>query len=502
MSHAIFDKEVKDTISKLSMKFDSQVKETVIILAAGHGKRIKSQTSKMLHKIWEVPTVERVYNACTSGLNKTNTIVIVGIKALDVMDAIGKRDNTLFAFQEKQKGTGHAVQVGIGYITDPEYDGIMYVLPGDMGLIDAKTMDEFKESFKTSENEMMVLTGLFKGDPKENSYGRIVRVKKKDILNHESGNDLGKVIEIIEQKDILCLNENEPYILEFGGRKYSYSKEELLMNNEYNSGVFAFKFQYLKELIYSLESNNAQNEIYITDLISVFNDRGLSVGAVSPGEQHVLMGFNNKSVLRQMDSVARELVYNRIKDIVEISDPDDFFIHEQVVDQIIQMDLKGIPLDIKIGKGVSIGKGVKLNYNLLLEKNARVQCHVEFGKNVHIHEGVELSCYPGQQMIIGNNVEILRDNIVAGNVKIGDNCRIESGVKMTGSDEYPLRMGKNLLIKGTSYIFGSVIEDDIFIEHSVLIKKKVERLVRKNGKPQSVRFYLPMPEGIDTVEDL
>ena len=78
----------------------------------------------------------------------------------------------------------------------------------------------------------------------------------------------------------------------------------------------------------------------------------------------------------------------------------------------------------------------------------------------------------------------------------------ESSVNMTGSDEHPLKIGKNVLIKGTSYIFGSVIEDDINIEHSVLIKKKVEKLIKRNGEIQKVRFYLPMPEGIDAVENL
>jgi bifunctional UDP-N-acetylglucosamine pyrophosphorylase/glucosamine-1-phosphate N-acetyltransferase len=73
---------------------------------------------------------------------------------------------------------------------------------------------------------------------------------------------------------------------------------------------------------------------------------------------------------------------------------------------------------------------------------------------------------------------------------------------MTGSDEHPLRIGKDVLIKGTSYIYGSVIEDGIQIEHSLLIKKHVERLVKKNGKVQPVRYYLPMPEGIDAIEDL
>jgi len=57
-------------------------------------------------------------------------------------------------------------------------------------------------------------------------------------------------------------------------------------------------------------------------------------------------------------------------------------------------------------------------------------------------------------------------------------------------------------IKGTSYVFGSIIDDDLFIEHSVLIKKKVDKLIRKDGRVQELKFFLPMPEGIDAIEDI
>jgi bifunctional UDP-N-acetylglucosamine pyrophosphorylase/glucosamine-1-phosphate N-acetyltransferase len=95
--------EVKETnhvyelAEQFSSMFNSNVNETAIILAAGHGKRIKSQRSKMLHKIWEVPTVERVYNACKEGIKDLNIIIVVGIKAKDVIELIGKRASTIFA---------------------------------------------------------------------------------------------------------------------------------------------------------------------------------------------------------------------------------------------------------------------------------------------------------------------------------------------------------------------------------------------------------------------
>ncbi len=494
--------EINELVDKLSSGFSSDVKEAAIILAAGHGKRIKSQTSKMLHKIWEVPTVERVYNACRNGISNINVIVVVGIKAKDVMNVIGKRDATKFAYQETQNGTGHAVQVALDRIDEKLFDGIVYVLPGDMGLIDSSTMIRFRSEFISTDSDMMVLTGIFEGNPNENSYGRIIRVKDKDIDGKPSGSDTGKVIEIMEHKDILALKDDKPYVVMFNDKKYSYTKKELIENNEFNSGVYAFKYKKLIELVNQLSSNNVQNEIYITDLISLFNKQKYSVMAVSPLEQYVVMGFNNKSVLKEMEAVARKKVYDKLKDIIEIDDPDDFFIHEKVIDQIIEMDKQNIPLDIRIGKGVYIGKEVKLNYNLDLQRNVYVDGNIYFGQNVVIWQNVHLSCFENQSLKIGNYVEILWGDIIKGNIEIGDYSRIESSVNMTGSDEFPLRIGSHVLIKGTSYIFGSIIEDEVNIEHSVLITKRVEKLVKRNGEIQPIRFYLPMPAGIDAIEDL
>jgi bifunctional UDP-N-acetylglucosamine pyrophosphorylase/glucosamine-1-phosphate N-acetyltransferase len=185
-------------VDKYSEKLDYKVKELAVILAAGHGKRIKSQTSKMLHKIWEVPTVERVYNACVDGIKDINIIIVVGIKAVDVMDVIGKRENTVFAYQEQQKGTGHAVQIALDKIEKKSFEGIVYIFPGDMGLIDKETLQTFRKNFLDSETDMMVLTGEYEGDPLKNSYGRIIRVKPKDSSGRSAGKDKDKVIRIME----------------------------------------------------------------------------------------------------------------------------------------------------------------------------------------------------------------------------------------------------------------------------------------------------------------
>jgi len=214
------------------------------------------------------------------------------------------------------------------------------------------------------------------------------------------------------------------------------------------------------------------------------------------------MGFNNKSVLKEMEAIARERIYNKLKDIIEIDDPEDFYIHEKVVEKLVEQDAKGVPLDIKIGKGVHIGADVDLHYNVEFHKNVFVDGNVVFGKNCKVWENVHLSAFPGQTLKLGDNVEILWGDIIKGNIIIGDNSRIESSVNMTGSDEHPLRIGKHVLIKGTSYIFGSIIEDGIFIEHSVIIRKKIKSVKDAHGKVKSVKFYLPTPKGSELIENL
>ena len=106
------DNLIENELLLLSSKF-SKNDTLVIILAAGHGKRIRSSTSKMLHTIWGVPSIERVRLAVNNGIPKSNVTIVVGIKALDVANAVGKQPNTNFAYQESQMGTGHAVRIGL-----------------------------------------------------------------------------------------------------------------------------------------------------------------------------------------------------------------------------------------------------------------------------------------------------------------------------------------------------------------------------------------------------
>ncbi len=479
-------------LEKLSDRIDPDYRDISIVLAAGHGKRIKSEKSKMLHEIWGKPSVWRVSNSAKEGLESPNQIIVVGKKALEVAKALGKEKNRVFVYQPEQKGTGDAVKKAIEHEAMKEFSGNVYVFPGDMGLLSEKTVKDFKTRFNKSNCDMMVMTGKYEGKPEDNYYGRIVKSK---IYPNE-------VIEIKEHKDILAMSDDEIYEVEFKGNREKFTKDELLSISEFNTGVYAFKSELLKKYVYHISDKNIQGEVYITDLIKIFNDHGLKVGTSPVSNSSLVVAFNVKSVLKKMEETFREIIYNKLKDIITIDDPEDFFIAEETVDQIIELDKKYSSLDIVIGKGAHIGDKVKINRGLHVGRNCYLTGTIVLGENVRIDDEVDMSTYQNQQIVIGNNVHIFRNNVIKGNIKIGNGVKIETGVRITGSDEAPVRIGNNVLIKGTSYIFGSIIEDDILIEHSILKRVFVERVIKKDGTIQPIRYIIPSPEGLDSISPI
>ncbi|MBF0245768.1 MAG: NTP transferase domain-containing protein, partial [Planctomycetes bacterium] len=428
-------------LKELSSAYDSKAAILAVILAAGHGKRIKSDKSKMLHEIWGLPTVERVHREVMKALPGGNAAVVVGVKAADVAGTVGRKKNTRYVLQKEQKGTGHAVQVAL---KDPgAFSAVRhcYVFPGDMGLLDVDEIRSFHKAFLRSDSDMMVLTGLFEGNPEDNYYGRIVRTKALTAEGKKSRYP-GAVIEIKEHRDILSLAGD--YRLTYRDETFIYTREELLAIAEFNSSVYAFRMKPLLDHIHCIGRDNAQGEIYLTDLIAMYNRSGLKVGARPASDSTVVLGFNNKSVLKEMDDIARQRTYEKLKDIVTFMDPDHFFLADEVVAGILALDRRGKPLDIVIGEGVRVSGGAKLNYGTRLDRNVTIRGGIVFGLGVRIGEGSTLATYPGQKIHLGDGVEVMVGDYLSGNIRILENSRIEGGVRITGSDEHPVLIGRNV----------------------------------------------------------
>ena len=95
-------------------------------------------------------------------------------KAVDVMNYLGKRKKTAYAYQEVQHGTGHAVQIALQGLNNIPEDTIVYILPGDMGLIDAETIKQFRKEFLKSNADMIVLTGLYEGKTEVKHFAQVL----------------------------------------------------------------------------------------------------------------------------------------------------------------------------------------------------------------------------------------------------------------------------------------------------------------------------------------
>ena len=146
---------INSLIKQYSSGLNYKIPRISIILAAGHGKRMKSSKPKVLYEIWGVPTVIRVSEAAKKGISSPNQIIFVGIKAQEVVKAVGKRENTCFVDQKEQNGTGDAVKVALEKI-DNKFKGFVYVLPADAGLITDDVIQTFKAKFESSNYDMMV----------------------------------------------------------------------------------------------------------------------------------------------------------------------------------------------------------------------------------------------------------------------------------------------------------------------------------------------------------
>ena len=499
--------QVHHLLEKYNASIDPKAERVGIVLAAGHGKRIRSETSKMLHEIWGKPSSLRVANAAQAGLESPSQVVVVGIKGADVIRSTGKAPGRRFAYQENPVlglpgGTGDAVRTALDAFEPVDHDRDIYIFPGDMGLLTRAVVDRFRQVFESSDSDMMLLTGRYSGPVESNYYGRILRVPERDISGNPSGPDQDRIIEIRQHFDILEQKESERYEVDYNGHTYAFSRQALIETREIDTLTFAFKENALREYIRALTTDNAQGELQVTDLAHLFSRNGLIVRATMAEKEEDILAFNVKSVWRHMESIARSRVYDCLRDTITIVDEEDFFIADEVVTQILSLDEEQGPLDIVVGRGAHIGPDVKLNRRVQIGNRSELTGNVVLGEDVHIGVGVHLSTYPNQTLILENAVQVLSRNILKGNLHIGSGSRIESGVIMTGSDDYPLRAGERVTVKGTSYLYGCRIDDGLFIEHSVIKCQHVKAIKTADGSIQPVRYVQPSPEGLESIGDL
>lgn len=235
---------------------------TALILAAGEGKRMKSDKAKVLHRVCGKAMIEWVYEAAQdAGIGRC--IAVVGHKADQVMEYMGNKVE--YVLQEQRLGTGHAVMQARRYIDEGE--GTVLILYGDTPLVSAKTIRSALQYFNEGNYKAVVISAEV-DDP--SGYGRIIR---------DAG---GRFVKIVEQRDA---NETEKVV------------------REINSGMYVFSSKELGEALKLLKNDNEQKEYYLTDTLEIMLSKGLKTGIFKVADSDEILGANDQAQLERLEEI-------------------------------------------------------------------------------------------------------------------------------------------------------------------------------------------------------
>lgn len=382
-----------------------------IILAAGKGTRMKSDTPKVLHQIFNKTLLGYVIDAVNNTKLADENYVIVGHQAEKVEEYVNEHyDNAKTVLQSPQLGTGHAVSMVCPYLED--FEGEVIILCGDTPLITSETLKTFIAGHRELNSDITVMSAVFDNPT---NYGRIVR------------NADGSLNSIVEEKDATV---------------------EQKAIKEINAGIYCLNWAKVKNSFSQLKTNNAQGEYYLTDIIKWGNENGLSVNAHILERNEEIYGINSKINLAEATKIMNNRTLNRLmSEGVTIVDPSSTWIDEETEigkDTIIYPSTY-IEGKNKIGSHCKIGPFAHLRGDVVLEDYVKVGNFVEVKKAIiKSHTNACHLTYIGDSEI-GSNVNIGAGTITANynplnkvksktvikdNVKIGSNSVLVAPVEV------------------------------------------------------------------------
>jgi len=335
-----------------------------IILAAGKGSRMKSELPKVLHQIAGKPLVQHVINSCQS-LGATHCHLVIGHGGELVKNSVvGGRVQLTFAEQKEQLGTGHAVKMALPDLSD---DSATLILYGDVPLIHHNTLLELVNLHKSNPTGIALMT-CFLEDP--TGYGRIVR------------NDSQKVLGIVEHKD---------------------ASDEQKQINEINTGILCCNSNQLKDWISRLNSNNAQGEYYLTDIIAMAVEDGQSVETAQPVNLYEVEGINTLRQLADLERVWQRELANQLMDGgVTFRDPNRF-------------DLRG---------SLTCEENVVIDVNCVIEGHVNLRQGARIGANVYLRD-----CTIGPNSVVKPN-SVIEEAVLEDDCSVGPFARLRPGTVM------------------------------------------------------------------------
>ncbi len=291
-----------------------------IILAAGKGTRMKSRLPKVLHCLLGQPILGHVISLLDRlGISTDHQVVVVG-HGREIVSKYLVDLNVNIVYQEQQLGTGHAVSCTRSFFSG--FSGPILIICGDTPLFTKATLDRFVNAHLEARTAVSILSATFK-DP--TGYGRIIR-----------GED-GHLMAIIEEKDA------EPQVKKI---------------REVNTGTYLVDSSVIFQLLEQVDSDNAQGEYYLTDVVGIALDQGFRVQAFDFAREEEAFGVNSRYQLAVAESIMLQRLRIAHMDAgVTISMPDTVYIEPTVViesDVIIcsHTVLKG---RTRIGRGAVVG---------------------------------------------------------------------------------------------------------------------------------------------------
>jgi bifunctional UDP-N-acetylglucosamine pyrophosphorylase/glucosamine-1-phosphate N-acetyltransferase len=334
----------------------------VIILAAGHGTRMKSRRAKVLHEIAGRPMLAYPI-ALAESLAPDRLVVVIGRDADAVRSAFAERAS--FVVQTVQRGTGHAVQTALPALEG--FAGEVLVLYGDCPLLRAEIVERLRLLKGESKAPLAILTSP------EPLPGLVVR-----------GSD-GRVERIVEQTDA--------------------TPEELEIR-EGNTGVYLVDFDLLGSALDEIEASNAQEELYLTDVIAIARGRRLAVEALRLDDAGEALGVNNRAELARATTLQFRRNAERLMALgVTVIDPASAWIDTDVE---IGRDSRIDP-GVVISGPTRIGEGVHVKAHSVIESSV-LEDDVVVGPSAHLRPGTRLR----HGVRIGNFVEVKNSDLGPG----------------------------------------------------------------------------------------
>ncbi len=358
----------------------TQTGSAVIVLAAGAGTRMRSDTPKVLHTLGGRSMLSHALHAA-AGVEPRHLVVVLGRDRERIGAAVDELATRLgrpveVAVQEEQLGTGHAALRGLSALPD-SFDGTVVITSGDVPLLDAATLGGLIAAHRDHPAAVTLLTTTV---PDGHGYGRILRTQD------------GEVIAIVEETD---------------------ATPQQRAIREVNTGIYAFDIAALRSALSRLSSDNAQHEQYLTDAIGIVRTDGHAVHALHITDHAVVAGVNDRV---QLSELARELNRRIVAR------------HQRAGVTVVDPASTWIDVEVTIGRDTVIAPGTQLL------GSSRVGARCAIGPDAtltdtEVGDGASVIRTHALQAVIGSQAEVGPFTYLRPGTRLGDDGKLGAFVE-------------------------------------------------------------------------